>query len=74
MKKNVDALSIKPGPTESGVPSPSPSPPPVGGEILPVDKLSVFILQYWPIIVLMLLPFGLLLYKKRDILMRLLFR
>jgi len=63
--KRVDALNIKSGPTESGIES-------VSGEVLVVDKLVVFISQFWPILIL-LIPFGFLLYKKSDtVLLRLL--
>ena len=69
---HVDALSIKSGPTESG----NGSPPPreiVGGEIFSVDALSVFLSQYWLLLVL-LIPFGFLLYKKRGFLSRLIIK
>lgn len=56
-KKRVDALSIKSGPTESGV---------VGGEIMPVDKLTLLLSNNWVLVLLFLLPLGFLLYKKRD--------
>jgi hypothetical protein len=56
-KKRVDALSIKAGPTESGV---------VGGEIMPVDTLTLLLSHTWVLVLLFLLPLGVLLYKKRD--------
>jgi len=58
---------IKAGPTESGeVPAQPPSYHPVGGEMLPIDKLSVFLSQYWLLILaLILFPAALVLYKKR---------
>ena len=62
-KKHVDALRIKPGPTESGG-SGTPAPvadQPVGGELLPA-----FLSQYWLLIVLVLIPLALLFYKKRS--------
>jgi len=66
-KRNVDALTLKAGPTQSGVPSPSPPPQPVGGEIIPIDKISVFLSQYWILIaILVALPLMLALYKKRS--------
>jgi hypothetical protein len=57
MKKRVDALTIKSGPTESGEVS-------VGGEVISIDKLSLFLSQNWLLILLLLLPLGFLLYKK----------
>jgi hypothetical protein len=57
MKKRVDALTIKSGPTESGEIS-------VGGEVISVDKLSLFLSQNWLLILLLLLPLVFLLYKK----------
>ena len=73
LKSNrVDALSIKSGPSESG----NGSPPPreiVGGEIFSVDALSVLLSQYWLLLVL-LIPFGFLLYKKRGLLSRLIIK
>jgi len=69
-KKGVDALTIKSGPTESGAPSPSP----VGGEIIPIDKLSLLLSHYWLFLILLLFPFGFLLYKKRHFVLRLLLR
>ena len=60
-KKRVDALTIKSGPTESGE---------VGGEIMPVDKLTLLLSHKWLLILLLLLPLGFLLYKKRDAISR----
>ncbi|MCP8311103.1 MAG: hypothetical protein L6N94_06365, partial [Candidatus Methylarchaceae archaeon HK01M] len=66
-KRRVDALNLKSGPTESGE-APAPIEPiepstPVGGELLPAVS------QYWLLILLLLLPLGLLLYKKRSTLL-----
>jgi hypothetical protein len=58
MKKRVDALTMKSGPTESGV-------EPVGGDVLSVDKLSLLLSRNWLLILLLLLPLTFLLYKKR---------
>jgi uncharacterized repeat protein (TIGR01451 family) len=44
---------------------------PVGGEIIPIEKLSIFLSQYWILILLLLLPFSFVLYKKRDMVIRL---
>ena len=59
MKKRVDALTIKSGPTESGI-------EPVGGDVLSVDKLSLLLSRNWLLILLLLLPLTFLLYKKRH--------
>ena len=59
MKKRVDALTIKSGPTESGVES-------VGGDVLSVDKLSLLLSRSWLLILLLLLPLSFVLYKKRH--------
>jgi hypothetical protein len=64
-KRNVDALILKAGPTESGVAT-SPPPGPVGGEVIPVDKISLFLSQYWFLIAILLLPVAYVLYKKRS--------
>jgi hypothetical protein len=60
---------IKAGPTESGFTERQPpSYHPVGGEMLPVDKLSVFLSQYWLLILLLIVfPAALVLYKKRVV-------
>jgi len=65
-------LTIKAGPSESGV-APSPPPPtPVGGELIPIDKLSVFLSNFWLLIVLiLLLPAMVLFYKKRNSVLKL---
>jgi hypothetical protein len=65
-KRNVDALILKAGPTESGIPpTTSPPPGPVGGEVIPIDKISLFLSQYWFLIAILLLPVAYVLYKKR---------
>ena len=62
-KKHVDAIILKPGPTESGAAGPQP----VGGELLPsaVSTLT----QYWILIIIILLPLLILFYKKRNVLL-----
>jgi hypothetical protein len=65
-KRNVDALILKAGPTESGATT-SPPPAPVGGEVIPIDKISLFLSQYWFLIAILLLPVAYVLYKKRSI-------
>ena len=59
MKKRVDALTIKSGPTESGVES-------VSGDVLSVDKLSLLLSRSWLLVLLLLLPISFVLYKKRH--------
>ena len=69
----VEALTLKPGPSQSGAAVTKPPPGPVGGVMLPVDKLSVFLANYWILLVLiLLLPLGLIFYKKRETALRLL--
>ena len=58
MKKRVDALTIKSGPTESG--------DRVGGDVMSIDKLSLLLSNNWVLIILLLLPLSFLLYKKRN--------
>lgn len=65
MKKRVDALTVKSGPTESGVEINGGNHF-VGGDILPVDKLSLLLSRNWMLILLLLLPLSFLLYKKRN--------
>ena len=60
---NVEAFNIKSGPTESGDVA---TPITVGGEVLSVDKLSVFLSQYWLLLLLILIPFSYILYRKRK--------
>ncbi len=64
-KRNVDALILKAGPTESGATT-SPPPGPVGGEVIPIDKISLFLSQYWFLIAILLLPVAYVLYRKRS--------
>jgi hypothetical protein len=61
-KKRVDALTIKSGPTESGI-EPTRV---VGGDVLSVDKLSLLLSNNWVLLLLLLLPLSFLLYKKRN--------
>jgi hypothetical protein len=68
--KTNQALTVKSGPTESGGMS---SPTPVGGEMVPVDKLSVFLSSSWILILLILvLPVLFILYRKRDVTLKIL--
>ena len=63
----VDALKVKSGPTESGV-----EVPPVGGEMLPIDKLGAFSSSYGVLIlILLILPIAFVLYKKRGLALKL---
>jgi len=61
----TEAFKIESGPTESGLIARRRISP-VGGEVLPVDKLSVFLSQYWILLLLILIPFSYILYKKRN--------
>lgn len=65
----VEAITLKPGPAQSGgIPTPPPVHPPVGGEMFAADKLSVFMSNYWlAVILLLLLPLAVLFYRKRDL-------
>ena len=69
MKGRAEALLIKPGPTQSG----GHKYPPVGGEVLQVDKMSLVLSQELLIILLIAIPVTLFLfYKRPGILLRLL--
>jgi hypothetical protein len=60
--RRVQALKFKIGPSTAGN-----IPEPVGGEMVPVDKLSVFLSSSWILILLILIaPIAFILYKKRD--------
>lgn len=60
--RRPQALMVKSGPTQSGV-----DVTPVGGEMVPVDKLSVFLSSSWILILLILIaPIAFILYRKRD--------
>ena len=64
---NVQAFSIKEGPTESGEPA---APvklivKAVGGELLPFNLIET-LPKGWIIIMLLILPACVILYKKRD--------
>ncbi|MFC1507270.1 hypothetical protein ACFLQ6_09410 [Thermoproteota archaeon] len=66
--RRIQALNVKSGPTESGDQSTS-----VAGELVPVDKLSVFFSSSWILILLILiLPVAFILYRKRDMTLKLL--
>ncbi len=74
MNRKVDGLNVKAGPSESGVPSPSPSPSPtpnpVGGQIGPINQVSVFLSQYGILFLLLVIPLAFVLYKKRSVFFR----
>ena len=59
MTKRVSALTIKPGPTESGFES-------VGGDVVSIEKLALLSSQTWLLLLLLLVPLGFLLYRKRH--------
>jgi hypothetical protein len=64
--KRSQALTLKSGPTESGYGNNGY--PTVGGEMIPVDKISVFLSNSWILILLILiLPVAFILYGKRDV-------
>ena len=64
--KQTQALTVKSGPTESG--SGGYNGGTVGGEMLPVDKISVFLSSSWILILLiMILPVAFILYRKRGV-------
>ncbi|MEE9458431.1 MAG: hypothetical protein V3V84_01565 [Candidatus Bathyarchaeia archaeon] len=66
--RRTQALTVKSGPTESGVPG-----YPVGGEMVQVDKLSVFLSSSWILILLILIaPIAFILYRKRDVTLKIL--
>jgi hypothetical protein len=64
MKKRVDALTVKSGPTVSGIPDAN-GQDVVGGNVLSIDKLAL-LSRYWILLLLFLLPLSVLLYKKRH--------
>ena len=69
--RHPQALTVKSGPTESGGDASPPAP--VAGEMLPIDKLSVFLSSSWILILLILIvPVAFILYRKRDVTLRLL--
>jgi hypothetical protein len=65
VKRKVDGLNFKAGPTQSGAASPTP-PPTVGGEIIDINTLAVLLSRYWLLILVLLVPLALVLYKKRT--------
>jgi hypothetical protein len=72
--RRTQALTLRSGPTRSGNSTPTMAPPtPVGGETLPIDKLSIFLSSSWILILLILiLPVAFVLYKKRDVTLKIL--
>ncbi len=67
--RRTQALMVNSGPTKSGG---SPSTP-VAGELVPVDKLSVFLSSSWILILLiMILPVVFILYRKRNVTLKIL--
>jgi hypothetical protein len=69
MGKLVDALSILRGPTQGFLPAP-PSQP-TGGNILPIDKLSLISTQLLIIFILLMVPVAIYLYKRPGVLLKL---
>lgn len=76
---DVDAFSLKKGPTESGaVPTQKikyllVEPSPVGGEVLPFNLLET-LPKYWLVGLAILIPVLLLIYRKREPVLSLLSR
>lgn len=67
MDMRTEALTIKPGPSQGAA-----QPAPVGGEVLPVDKISILLSPQLLVLLLIFIPLTvLLLYKKPGILPRL---
>lgn len=65
--RRIQALTIKSGPTESGLLEP------VAGEMVPVDKLSIFLSSSWILILLILiLPLAFIFYRKRYVTLKIL--
>lgn len=68
--ENGKLILLATGGTVTPSPSPSPSPLPtsypVGGEIVGIDSLSVFLSKYWLLILLLLIPVAFALYKNRS--------
>lgn len=71
----VEAFSIKEGPTESGndVLFKKIIPEAVGGELLPFNLIEAFP-KHWVLILAILLPVFVILYKKRDLALNLVSR
>jgi hypothetical protein len=68
-RRKIDGLDFKAGPTQSGLaatPTPSSTPLQVGGEMMDINLVSVILSKYWPLVVIMLVPFAFVLYKKRS--------
>jgi hypothetical protein len=65
MRSQVEAFNLKGGPTESGEIPPSVVTDAVGGELLPFDIIKALPAHMIMILVLMV-PLLILLYKKRD--------
>lgn len=63
MKRKVDGLSIKAGPTQSGVQQYA-----VGGEIVNGNVLGTLLSQYWLLLLILLVPLAFALYKKHNVL------
>jgi hypothetical protein len=70
----VEAFSIKEGPTESGGSMQAkPIIDAVGGELIPLNILEV-LPKYWILILAVLLPAFIIFYKKRDLALNLVSR
>jgi hypothetical protein len=71
----VEAFSIKEGPTESGIEEIMKKiiPESVGGELIPINLLEAFP-KHWILIFALILPAFIVLYKKRDLALNLISR
>ncbi len=70
LKRQTQALTIKAGPTESGG---VPQDHVVAGEMVAIDKISIFLSSSWLLILLILmLPVAFILYRKRSMTLKLL--
>ncbi|OGD54147.1 hypothetical protein A3K80_02280 [Candidatus Bathyarchaeota archaeon RBG_13_38_9] len=68
--RHPQALKFSSGPTQSGI---EPEARIIGGEMVPVDKLSMFLSSSWILILLILiLPVAFILYRKRDVTLKML--
>ncbi|WP_455278129.1 hypothetical protein [[Eubacterium] cellulosolvens] len=68
--RRIQGLTVNSGPTVSGG---RPSPTPVAGEMVPLDKLSVFLSSSWLLILLILIvPVAFVLYRKREVTLKIL--
>ncbi len=72
---NIEAFSIKEGPTESGIEQVIKKiiPEALGGEVLPFNLIEA-LPKYWLLLLILALPAFILLYRKRDLALNLVSR